>query len=196
MAQLRVSAFSGETRDVGQSRRGRRALSIMTVTSILAIVLSAVGAAQLVFAAEFDGGRWLSRDVTYYNATITPYSTAFNAGKNQWSGVSDLNFFGADTSNANIRVSTLSQTSSAAGITYTTTNGFGFFVNQTRVYFNTYVAGSQSANCKRMIITHELGHAAGLGHREGAFVMRSTTVDCETRFNPQPGDISSMNTHY
>jgi len=82
MAQLRVSAFSGETRDVGQSRRGRRALSIMTVTSILAIVLSAVGGAQLVFAAEFDGGRWLSRDVTYYNATITPYSTAFNAGKN------------------------------------------------------------------------------------------------------------------
>lgn len=119
-----------------------------------------------------------------------------NPGPRALRGVSDLNFSGADTTNANIRVSTLSQTSSAAGLTYFTTNGFGFFVNQTRVYFNTYNAGSQSANCKRMIITHELGHATGLGHREGAYVMRSTTVDCETRYNPQTGDINSMNAIY
>lgn len=75
-------------------------------------------------------------------------------------------------------------------------NGWGYFVNQTSSYFNTYNAGSKSANCKRMIITHELGHAAGLGDRDGQYVMRSTVVECETRYNPQTGDISSINNLY
>ena len=196
MTKSAIRTSSGERQPIAQSRRGRSAATIFILSSTLALVLSVVGGAQLASADEFNGGRWFTGNVTYYNATITPYSTAFDAGKNQWSGVSDLNFSGADTTNANIRVSTLSQTSSAAGLTYSTTNGFGFFVNQTRVYFNTYNAGSQSANCKRMIITHELGHATGLGHREGAYVMRSTTVDCETRYNPQTGDINSMNAIY
>lgn len=102
------------------------------------------------------------------------------------------------SANANIRISTKSRTgSSGVGITEYTKNRLGYFVGQTAVWYNTPNAGSISANCKRMVVTHELGHAVGLDHRSGSgYVMRDTIVNCETSYNPQSADIAAVNAIY
>ncbi len=148
-------------------------------------------------AATYVGGRWFNGNITYYNATTAPYSTAFTAAKNRWNSDTNLNLTGDTSASANVRVSTLYRTDSTAGVTmYSPVNGLGYFTGQNTSYFNTYNSASLSANCQRMVITHELGHAVSLDDRAGAYVMRPTVVDCETRYNPESGDITAINARY
>ncbi len=152
-----------------------------------------------------EGCRWTSTNIVWTNDSSTAYKSATTNAVAAWtSAVSVISLSAVPPEYSyNIRLFDLNQ----GAINIDGSTGYycssGYFTSVTQSSFNTYYTDNYSADGRKQVMVHEVGHALGIGHTgtstcSGQPIMYLSSARYFTcnHVNPQTDDIAGINYIY
>jgi predicted Zn-dependent protease len=193
---IKVPDAAAKRSDKTTSRRKRW----LTVPVALAAALAlAVGAPAQAY--NLTGAHWSSVSSRPYQLVIvyggSTNATAWTNAASNWTSTPTKVVFNQTTSNASIQLSDQNNSSvswdglsSWSPATGTLSSAIG--------YLNVYYTAGYSANTRKGVAAHELGHILGLAHTNGCVLMTPTTSTRNSCgiYTPASDDINGVNALY
>ncbi|MGV3733795.1 MAG: matrixin family metalloprotease [Microcella sp.] len=170
--------------------------SLLGGIAILALtVAGTLAGTAAANAYVLSGCKWPGANIKYSNYTASLYYTASSQAAANWTTATDVNL--STGSGEPFSIWDNYNSSGAVGTTVRSCNIFGHYTS-TAVYGNTFHMAALSANCKRLVYGHEIGHALGLNHASGNVMMYSSVSVCTVNgvYTVQPDDRNGVNSIY
>lgn len=158
-----------------------------------------------VRAYNLEGCKWAQPlDITYTNSIVfSGDAAAFNASINDWNGTPADMLFQAPSSGQHVDVSASSYNSSSVSwdglTTYACSGGYFSTTLTTDIQINHYYTQGYTSDETRSVTGHELGHALGLAHNSGPYLMdpyTSVRYGEYGVYTPQTDDINGAEALY
>ena len=175
--------------------RWRLVLSTLATVAIIAAIVTLPAASAQAYVLL--GCKWKTGNFTYVNYTTSLYATASNAAISNWNAKTSVNMTSSSGSKLTINKVYRGNDGAAGATAYTCQNN-GLF-SRADLTVNTFYLTDYSANKKRLVFAHELGHAMGLDHASSKKVVMwkdASSFDDFGIYTVQPDDIAGANHLY
>jgi hypothetical protein len=178
------------------------ALSMLYTTAVALILMQGAPTAS---AYQLLNCKWASSNVVWSNLATTGYKTTMTNAMAAWSSAgTDVSLTAVPPEYSyNVRLFDSNDGAvSYDGLTSYSCSG-GVFVGVVASRANRYYTDGYSADGKKQVMVHEVGHALGLGHSGSSacsgqpiMYLSSNRWTVCGHVNPQPDDVSGINYLY
>lgn len=178
--------------------------------SLVAAVVGALAGLALVVMAAAPASAYAIHGCEYDNNSINPisyrffsvnaaYEAAFTGAQAAWDGTSAPGYFSEQSCSWDPEINVTDGVYSGTWWAQASwgCNGGLYSGNEVNIKFDTNDMSGLSANEKKIVAMHEIGHAYGLGHMQsGCHVMRQGTYKFTCGAMPSSDDVAGVHAIY